>query len=232
VNAPPTARPRPPLVAITLALAVGLVDAALLALGMGGVRALLARPPALALLAVWVLGGARLALSRPAGAQDLIERPRGQGLLLVALLVIPLFTPMLCAFAARAGVALLPGGDAARWTGVVLVAAGLAVRVAAMGRLGSRFAPVVALQRTHALETRGLYAWVRHPGYIGALIAQVGAVLALGSAAGFAPALAFALALEARVRAEERLLARHFGAAWTEYAARTGRWLPRPGGSR
>lgn len=229
VPAPPTVVPRSPLRAALSALVVVALETALLALGLGGFPALARHPQALGLIAVWAASGVALAALRPVRSQDVVERPAGQGALLVALLVIPLFTPLLCAWAAREGLAPLPGGAAPRWAGVALAAGGLWLRVAAMTRLGPRFAPLVALQRTHALETGGLYARLRHPGYVGAALANLGTVIALGSAAGLVSVALFAAALEARMRAEEALLARRFGDAWVAYAARAGRWLPRLG---
>ena len=186
MTAPPSLVPRSPTRAVASALVVVAIEAALLALGCGGVRALAVHPRALALLAVWAVSGIALALLRPVRGQDVAERPTGQAALLVALLLVPLFTPMLCAWAERVALWPLPGGAPLRWAGVALAAAGLATRIAAMARLGDRFSPLVALQREHALETRGLYARMRHPGYLGSWLANLGVVLAFGSAAGLA----------------------------------------------
>jgi protein-S-isoprenylcysteine O-methyltransferase Ste14 len=211
---------------LVMALAVVAFEASLLALALGGFGALLLHRRAVALVLVWAAGAAVLGVLRPVRAQDPAERAPRRGLLLVALLVIPLVTPMLCAWAERAGLAPLPGGAALRWSGVALAAAGLALRIAAMVRLGDRFAPVVALQREHALETRGPYATLRHPGYVGSWLANLGAALAFGSAAGLVSPVLFAVALEARMREEEAQLERRFGDAWRAYAARAGRWAP------
>jgi len=228
VTAPPSLVSRSPLRALLSVVLVTALEAALLAIALGGTGRLLAHPRALALVAVWAAGSASLAWLRPARTQDVVERPAGQGALLAALLVVPLLTPMACAAAERAGLWPLPGGAALRWGGVALAALGLALRIAAMARLGSRFAPLVALQRQHALETGGPYAVVRHPGYLGAWVSNLGAALAFGSALGLVCAALFALVIEARARAEEALLAARFGDAWRAYAARTGRWWPRP----
>jgi len=98
--------------------------------------------------------------------------------------------------------------------------------------MGARFSPLLALQREHALETTGWYAFVRHPGYLGALLASWGAALAFGSALALPLAGVLTLVQLDRVRREERLLAGHFGEAWSDYARRTGALLPRPAGRR
>ena len=217
-----------PLAALAGVLAVFVLDAALLALGFGGVAPMVRDPRALALLALWSATNLVLAAWRPVHGQDVTESDRDP-LAMVTLLAIPLVTPAVSALGARAALWTLPRANTLSWAGVGLVAAGLAVRAAAMRQLGRRFAPVPALQRGHALETRGLYAFVRHPGYLGALLACLGASVAFGSALALPlPALMLAAQL-ARVRREEALLARHFGAQWTAYAARTGALLPRIG---
>ncbi len=190
------------------------VDAALLALGVGGFGALAREPRALALLAIWGTSGLVLARLRPVRGHDEAVTERDPVPMLVLLLV-PLVTPAAGAWAARRGWAVLPYAGAVSWVAIALVAAGLALRIAAMARLGPRFSPLVAVQREHALETAGPYAWVRHPGYLGALLACLGGALAFGSAAAL-PLFALMLAAQlARVRREERLLASRFGGAWT-----------------
>ena len=202
------------------------LDALWLILALGGWRALLAHPRALALLSVWWVGALILGAVRPVRSRAGTRRATDP-LLLAALLALPLAAPPLAAWGERAGLWLLPGGHALGWAGVLLAAAGLALRIAAMVQLGSRFDPTVAILPDHALETRGLYARIRHPGYAGAWVAALGGVLAFGSALGLVPVALMGLALAARVRREERALAGHFGEAYREYCSRTGAFVPR-----
>jgi protein-S-isoprenylcysteine O-methyltransferase Ste14 len=207
------------------------LDAALLAWALGGAAALAREPRALALLAIWGASGFVLALRRPVRVQDLAESQRDIVPMLV-LLVVPLFTPALGAYVARRGWAVLPQANAVSWAGIALVAAGHWLRIAAMVRLGPRFSPLVAVQRDHVLERSGPYARVRHPGYLGALLACLGGALAFGSAAAL-PLVAIMLAAQlARVRREERMLENRFGEEWRAYAARTGALLPTLGRGR
>jgi protein-S-isoprenylcysteine O-methyltransferase Ste14 len=73
---------------------------------------------------------------------------------------------------------------------------------------------------------------VRHPGYLGAWICELGIVLAFGSAATLPLAPAMAWALAARVRREEALLESRFGERFRDYRRRTGGFLPHLGGGR
>ena len=207
------------------------LDAVLLALGLGGSDSLWREPRALALLVVWGIAGVVLAARAPVRGQEVVAVEKDPGTMIVLFLV-PLFTPLIAALGARYRIGMLPGAPWVGWVGVALAAAGLALRIAAMSQLGARFSPLVAVQREHALETRGLYASIRHPGYLGALLSALGSALAFDSALAL-PLFAVMLGAElTRVRREEVLLARHFAADWSAYAARTGALLPRALGGR
>jgi len=225
-----TMSPRPPaLVLISRALIVLAIESALLAWGLGGFHALVSSPRAWALIAIWGVVGVTLVLMRPARGQD-VARAEKDPMAMVALAVIPLAIPGVAAWGGRLGVWPLPAPELVGWLGVALSALGLALRVAAMRQLGVRFSPLLALQREHALETTGWYARVRHPGYLGSLLASWGAAIVFGSAMAL-PLAALMTAFQwDRLRREERLLEGRFGDAWRAYAARTGALLPRLGG--
>jgi protein-S-isoprenylcysteine O-methyltransferase Ste14 len=223
-TATPSARPLArTLLGATLALAV---DFALLAIGVGGVAPLLHHARAMALFATWLVATPALAILHPVRTHDPVAG-RPDPPVMLALFAIPLLTPMLAALAERAGLAPLPGGAVTRWGGVAIAALGLALRMAAMTRLGSRFSPTGAIQRGHRLETAGPYGIVRHPGYIGAWLADLGVVLAFGDAVALALPALLAVAIAARVRVEERLLDEAFGEAYRAYRARVGGFVPR-----
>lgn len=218
----------PPLpIRLSRALVALAIESALLAWGLGGFPVLLATPRALALLAIWGATAVTLTLTRPARGQD-ITRSEKDAVAMLLLAVIPLGTPALAAWGGRTALWPLPAPEWLGWLGVALSAAGLFMRVAAMRQLGARFSPLVAVQRGHALETTGWYAVVRHPGYLGALLANTGAAITFGSAVALPFALVMVLVQADRVRREERLLAEHFGEAWRSYARRTGALFPRP----
>ena len=218
----------PPLPARLMRAVVALAfEAALLAWGLGGLAALLASPRALTLIAIWGATAVTLTLTRPSRGQD-VARSEKDPVALLLLALIPLGTPALAAWGGRASLWPLPAPELLGWAGVTLSAAGLFMRVAAMRQLGARFSPLLAVQREHALETSGWYAIVRHPGYLGALLANTGAAIAFGSAVALPFALLMVVVQADRVRREERLLADHFGPAWQAYARRTGALFPRP----
>jgi protein-S-isoprenylcysteine O-methyltransferase Ste14 len=233
VTTPPTDLPPAPAPAagparaILGSLAVTAFDALLLAVALGGTHALLTHPRALALLAIWAVGGMVLALLRPVRSHDPVALDAEPKYALVLLLLLPIATPAVAALGERLQLFPLFSRPAIAWAGVAAVAVGLGVRIAGMARLGSRFSPVVSVQQGHALETRGIYAVVRHPGYLGALLACAGAMFAFDSGLALPLVASFAGLLQARITREERLLEQHFGEEFVRYRARTGGLWPR-----
>ncbi|MBK7367177.1 MAG: isoprenylcysteine carboxylmethyltransferase family protein [Candidatus Eisenbacteria bacterium] len=218
---------RSPVLSVLFSLVWTALEAALLAAGLGGFERLVRDPRALTLLALFALTGMLLSVRRPSRAQDMaVKRP--DPFAMAVLFVIPLLTPMAAAFGASRALFTLPHANTVSWCGVALVAIGLTVRVSAMLQLGPRFSPLVSVQREHALETRGLYAIVRHPGYLGALLADFGNAIAFGSALALLLPVVMLVAQLARIRAEEALMAERFGDQWGAYVRRTGALLPRP----
>lgn len=81
---------------------------------------------------------------------------------------------------------------------------------------------------TSALNTRGPYAHVRNPLYLGNFFICAGLLLVAHSAWCYAIGLAFFVAeYFFIVRAEESFLREKYGAAFEEYASRVPRWIPR-----
>lgn len=115
--------------------------------------------------------------------------------------------------------------------GLVLVALGEGVRLAAVGHIG-------APSRTRGadvgpLVTSGPYGWVRNPLYVGNLLMWAGVgVIQWPAALGMVPLLAGYYQLI--VAWEEENLARTLGAPYRAYREAVPRWLPRrprqPGG--
>ena len=117
-------------------------------------------------------------------------------------------------------------GDAIRWLGVLLFAAGGALRLWPVFVLGHRFSGLVAIQPGHQLVTSGVYRVIRHPSYLGLLVNALGWALAFRSAVGVLLTALMFPPLLARIRAEERMLRTQFGPEYDAYCSRTSRLLP------
>ncbi|MCZ3388505.1 MAG: isoprenylcysteine carboxylmethyltransferase family protein [Actinomycetia bacterium] len=114
----------------------------------------------------------------------------------------------------------------ARWVGWSLAAVGAVVTVAAFPQLGGALTPLPEPREGAKLTTAGVYGWVRHPIYSGVLAMGWGWTLASPTLATAAAAVALTVLLATKARYEERLLRQRF-ASYSEYAARTPRFVPR-----
>ena len=112
-------------------------------------------------------------------------------------------------------------------TGVLLFAAGSALRWWSIRHLGRFFTVDVAVARDQRVVDDGPYRLVRHPSYSGLLLQFAGLALTLGSVLSLVVVLVPTfLALVYRMRVEERALLAGLGAPYAEYMVRTKRLVP------
>ena len=112
--------------------------------------------------------------------------------------------------------------------GALVFLLGVALRRAAMRRLGERFLDEVSLLSGHRLETSGIYGVLRHPSEGGLLCMSAGTALLLGSWVAGALCLAVVVpSVAVRVVLEDRLLATEFREEFDAYSRRVGALLPR-----
>jgi len=137
-----------------------------------------------------------------------------------------LFTAYLMPYMDARDLWVLPGGDLTRWAGLVLLTAGVALRLGPMLALGRRFASVVALQPDHTLATTGFYARVRHPSYLGILLMDVGFAGVFRSVPAVALLPLVFWMFKRRMDVEEAFMTQRFGDEYRDYSAHTARLLP------
>lgn len=154
-----------------------------------------------------------------------VREDRGNRWVLPVFAVISLLDTWLPAWADRNEIWIIDG-DTVRWVGVLLFAAGGALRLWPVHVLGHRFSGLVAIQADHALVTDGIYRTIRNPSYVGLLITTLGWGLAFRSAVGVLLTACLLPPLVARICAEEALLQARFGDEYTAYRARTSRLIP------
>jgi len=207
-----------------IAIVAGLAYLGLAILGWGGFAAFFSHP---ALIALTVVGFALMgvALFSSGNLSPGEREDRGNRWVLAAFGVIGLLLAYLPAYTDRTDVWTLDG-DAVRWLGVVLFAAGGALRMWPVFVLGRRFSGLVAIQPGHTLVTSGVYGVIRHPSYLGLLVNSLGWALAFRSGVGVLLTALTIPPLVARIHAEERLLRTQFGTEYDAYRSRTSRLLP------
>jgi protein-S-isoprenylcysteine O-methyltransferase len=111
--------------------------------------------------------------------------------------------------------------------GVVVMGIGIGVRSIAIAQLGRFHTPNVAVRRDHQLMESGMYRSVRHPSYLGALIAFFGFSMALGNWVSIIVVMVITPAIYLyRIREEEAALAAAFGDDYRAYCRRTKRLIP------
>ena len=193
-------------------------------LGWGGFAAFFAHPALIALAIVtFALSGAAFFAGgnlSPGERED-----RGNRWVIGAFALIGLLDAYLPAYTDRTGFWIIDG-EAIRWLGVALFAAGGALRLWPVVVLGRRFSGLVAIQPGHTLVTSGVYGVIRHPSYLGLLVNSLGWGLAFRSMVGVLLTALLIPPLVARIRAEERLLHSQFGEEYDSYRAHTSRLIP------
>ena len=214
-----TANTRLVLIGLGTALYLGAAIAA-----EGGFAAFFAHPALTALAAVQVALSVT-AFFAGGTISPGVREDRGNRWVLAAFGVLGVLGAVLPAWTDRIGVWTIDGA-AVRWLGVALFAAGGALRLWPVFVLGERFSGLVAIQQGHRLVTHGPYRIIRHPSYLGLIVTLLGWSLAFRSGVGLLLVALTLLPLQARIVAEERLLAATFGAEYAAYRARTWRLLP------
>jgi protein-S-isoprenylcysteine O-methyltransferase Ste14 len=214
--------PTPKLAAFAIAGSLAYLGLAIL--GRGGFAAFFSHASLIALaIVLFVLTG--VALFSGGNLSPGEREDRGNRWVLTAFGLIGLLLAYLPAYTDRTDFWTLDG-DAVRWLGVVLFAAGSALRIWPVFVLGRRFSGLVAIQPGHTLVTSGIYGVIRHPSYLGLLVGSLGWALAFRSALGVLLTALFIPPLVARIGAEERLLRMQFGDEYDAYRSRTSRLIP------
>lgn len=214
--------PTPRLAFVIIASAFAYLGIAIL--GRGGFAAFFSHG-ALTALAIVLFLLSVVALFSRGNLSSGVREDRANRWVLIPFTVIGLLAAYLPPYSDRIEIWTLDG-DAIRWVGVALFAAGGALRLWAVYALGHRFSGLVAIQPGHALVTSGVYGVIRHPSYLGLLVNSLGWGLAFRSVVGVLLAGLMIPPLIARIRAEERLLQAHFGAEYDGYCAKTSRLIP------
>jgi protein-S-isoprenylcysteine O-methyltransferase Ste14 len=172
-----------------------------------------------------ILAGSALYLSVAADPTLIAERirPGGPTIDRRALRAIRLSAAALL-MVALADIGLLHWSDtvpaSTRAPAMLVFAASTALAVRAV--VANRFFSVavrVQADRGHHVVTDGPYRIVRHPGYLGMIVAAPAAALALGSWLALVPAFAYSLLIARRAAVEDRYLRGHLD-GYADYADR------------
>ena len=140
------------------------------------------------------------------------------GMLFFALVFIP--------FSDRRDLGVVADQPLTRWTGLVLAILGMGLIFWSGMALGRLYSPEVTLQNGHRLITGGPYRFIRHPRYLGGMIQGIGLSLLFRSWIGLVLTLVFVIIILFRIRDEEAMMRREFGAEWEAYCKKSWRLIP------
>lgn len=195
--------------------------------GLDDVRGFFAHAARAGLFVVAVLGTAFVVLSNPdVNPFRKGEKPVSGQAWLVVFIPLTVFLAVFLPYADRRGLMVFPETNALRYFGLGLNAVGSAIRLTGLRTLGKQFSGYVTLQKDHQLIQSGIYGFIRHPMYLGVLLALPGFALAFRSWLALPLLVVFGALLLVRIEWEEKLLAEHFGAEFDVYRHRTWRLLP------
>lgn len=115
-------------------------------------------------------------------------------------------------------------------TGILLAASGLCIRHRAMRVCGAGFSHYIATrpEKSHVLVTGDIYAYCRHPSYLGFWLFATGLQLCLGAPVSLMLTVVILTRFfRVRVRYEEwHLVHRMFGQQYVDYASHVRTWIP------
>jgi protein-S-isoprenylcysteine O-methyltransferase Ste14 len=128
------------------------------------------------------------------------------------------FAPLLAFIVVMIATAKMFSWSPLRMAGAVLAVVGLAFLTVARFQLGNSFSVTPQAKR---LVTHGLYSRIRHPVYIFGWLAISGLFLYINQAK-FLWLMTLLIPMQvARARAEDKVLAQHFGDEYAAYRAQT-----------
>jgi len=110
--------------------------------------------------------------------------------------------------------------------GLVLIIAGFSIMLVGMGTLRMSHASTLVIRENHKLRTHGIYRFIRHPMYLGAILVTIGVPVHASSLYGFWVMLLLIPVCLSRIRIEERMLTEEFGDEYRKYMKTTKKLFP------
>ena len=155
------------------------------------------------------------------------RQDKGSHVVLLCLIVFGFLLGVLLALKVPA-TAITGAPDILFWLGILLIYAGIALRISAIKVLGRYFTTSVAVVADQQVVEDGPYRLIRHPSYTGFLITLLGFGLSLTN--NWLSLLAIMgcalIGFSYRIRVEEHVLQEQLGQRYQEYMRRTKRLIP------
>lgn len=110
--------------------------------------------------------------------------------------------------------------------GLLVVLAGWSIRNIARRTLGDYFLNGINSLRKHKLVKHGVYRYIRHPLYLGAILLNLGIILLFSSLLGFLVMMGYIPCVLYRIQIEEKMLVERFGKEYRDYMKKTKKIIP------
>jgi protein-S-isoprenylcysteine O-methyltransferase Ste14 len=111
--------------------------------------------------------------------------------------------------------------------GLLLIVIGVVIRWSAVRTLDRYFTVDVTILGDHKLIRTGLFKYVRHPSYLGLLIAVLGlGITMVNWPSTLVILVPHVVVILMRIEGEEKALEQRFGSDYQDYRAHTGRLIP------
>ncbi|MGL5941577.1 MAG: methyltransferase family protein [Waterburya sp.] len=113
------------------------------------------------------------------------------------------------------------------WTGIILMLGGLAMRYWAAKVLGEFYTRTLQTISGQQIITKAPYSYIRHPGYLGTFLIEIGAGLAITNWIILSIILVIGILSRVyRIQIEEEMLKTVFGEQYQIYSEQTWRLIP------
>lgn len=113
------------------------------------------------------------------------------------------------------------------WLGLIVMLSGLAMRYWAAKTLGEFYTRTLQVIEGQKIVNQSPYNIIRHPGYLGTLLLEIGAGLAVTNWIVLLAAIVFGIASRAyRISVEEKMLEASFGGEYKMYLDKTWKLVP------
>lgn len=110
--------------------------------------------------------------------------------------------------------------------GLLMFVVGAVIRFVAIATLKRNFSGALRIRADHILVKNGIYKWVRHPAYLGAILLFTGIPVMLSSLLGLLVMLLLVPYLLHRIKLEESMMIERFGKEYEDYMRSSMRLVP------
>jgi protein-S-isoprenylcysteine O-methyltransferase Ste14 len=112
--------------------------------------------------------------------------------------------------------------------GILIIIFGLIIRLVSIRTLNQYFTYSVAKAENHEIIEKGVYKYIRHPGYLGQLLIFTGISISLSNwLSVILMSLSTLIGYMNRIKVEEKFMIEQMGVKYSDYQMRTKKLIPK-----